>query len=225
MPKRCPRRSSSPCPGLPYFSDCGWRATGTAAVFSTMRIARYLGAGGPGNMQHVRHRRSAFRRGLAPARSPRLASTRAALSLPHLRSADRKSLLLGTARASTLLLVVCSHLRRLTLSIALLRPRRLRGHPVRLLSFRQSTTLSPAPTPRGRFNNPALLQPGAVIRLSTLANSTTSISTAASDATVAYAISALTQGSASPVSVVNSGNILVITTGVMGAVNGYGING
>jgi hypothetical protein len=46
MPKRCPRRSSSPCPGLPYFSDCGWRATGTAAVFSTMRIARYLGAGG-----------------------------------------------------------------------------------------------------------------------------------------------------------------------------------
>ena len=147
MPKRCPRRSSSPCPGLPYFSDCGWRATGTAAVFSTMRIARYLGAGGPGNMQHVRHRRSAFRRGLAPARSPRLASTRAALSLPHLRSADRKSLLLGTALASTLLLVVCSHLRRLTLSIALLRPRRLRGHPVRLLSFRQSTTLSPAPTP------------------------------------------------------------------------------
>jgi hypothetical protein len=166
-------------------------------------------------MQHVRHRRSAFRDGLAPARSPRLASTRAALSLPHLRSADRKSLLLGTALASTLLLVVCSHLRRLTLSIALLRPRRLRGHPVRLLSFRQSTTLSPAPTPRGRFNNPALLQPGAVIRLSTLATSTTSISThAASDATVAYTISALTQGSASPVSVVNSGNILVITTGV-----------
>src|SRR4029079_8017014 len=77
-----------------------------------------------------------------------------------------------------------------------------------------------------RFNNPALLRPGAVIRLSTLATSTTSISTtAASDATVAYAISALAQGSASPVSVVNSGNILVITTGVMGAVNGYGING
>jgi len=68
-----------------------------------MRIARYLGAGGPGNMQHVRHRRSAFRRGLAPACLPRLASTRAALSLPHLRSADRKSLLLGTALASTLL--------------------------------------------------------------------------------------------------------------------------
>src|SRR4029078_749159 len=66
-----------------------------------MRIARYLGAGVPRKMPHGRHRRSAFRRGLAPARSPRLASTRAALSLPHLRSADRKSLLLGTALAST----------------------------------------------------------------------------------------------------------------------------
>jgi hypothetical protein len=59
-------------------------------------------------MQRLRHRRASLRHGVKRGRSTRPNPSRALSSLPRLRSADRKSLLLGTALASTPLLASLS---------------------------------------------------------------------------------------------------------------------
>jgi hypothetical protein len=149
----------------------------------------------------------------------------------QLAHVHRKSLLLGTALASTLVLGCLfgpTPAHAVDCFAAANPPPGASGPIIVFPPVNDSITCTNADD---RFNNPALLQPGAVIRLLTIGDQhyidldNSGALTSISDAEVAYGISALAQGGASPVSIVNSGDITVITTGTIGAVTAYGING
>jgi hypothetical protein len=147
--------------------------------------------------------------------------------LPPRVRADRKSLLLGTALASTLLLgtlLAPTPAHAVDCFAAATPPPGASGPIIVFPPVNDSITCT---NTADRFNNPALPQAGAVIRLLTTGDlhfidlynggDLTSISSAL----VAYGISSITDGDGSPVSIVNSGDVAVITTGL----SGYGISG
>jgi autotransporter-like protein/autochaperone domain-containing protein len=184
-------------------------------------------------MQRSRHRRSAWCRGVKRGRPARPNSSRALSSLPRLRSADRKSLLLGTALASTLLLgtVIAPGPAHAVDCFAAANPPPGASGPI-IVSPAINDFITCTNTD-DRFNNPALPQAGAVIRLLTtgalhyidLYNS--GDLTSISNALVGYGISAISNGNYSAVSIVNRGDILATTTansayGIAGDTNGTG---